>query len=81
MKQKKAKDCVVAYVSHLLAVLSDTKETDAHSLWSTIERWLSDNRSFVDPPIVTMGDGLKMTIKGWSLLIRFSFEVVIPDDR
>ncbi|GBL92915.1 hypothetical protein AVEN_208008-1 [Araneus ventricosus] len=44
-------------------------------------RRLSDNRSLVDPPIVTLGDGLKMNITRWSLLIQFSLEVAIPDDR
>ncbi|GBM34003.1 hypothetical protein AVEN_166436-1 [Araneus ventricosus] len=42
---------------------------------------MSENRSFVDQPIVTLGDGLKMTITWWSRLIRFSFEVVIPGDK
>ncbi|GBL78854.1 hypothetical protein AVEN_48845-1 [Araneus ventricosus] len=37
MELKKIKECVVRYVPHLLAVLSDTMETNAHSLWSTKE--------------------------------------------
>ncbi|GBM44896.1 Caspase-7 [Araneus ventricosus] len=44
-------------------------------------RWSNDNRSFVNPPIVTLGDELKMTVLGWLLLIRFSFEVVILSDK
>ncbi|GBM94377.1 hypothetical protein AVEN_266409-1 [Araneus ventricosus] len=44
-------------------------------------RRLNDNCSFVDPPIVMLGDVLKINITGWSRLMRFSFEVVIPDDR
>ncbi|GBM18869.1 hypothetical protein AVEN_137250-1 [Araneus ventricosus] len=61
MELKKVKECVV-YVSHLLAVLSDTREKRWASPLKCTGMWLSNNRSFVDPPIVTKGDGLKMTI-------------------
>ncbi|GBM40170.1 hypothetical protein AVEN_100577-1 [Araneus ventricosus] len=59
MELKKVKECVATYVPHLLANFSDTREADAHFLWSSKE-----NRSFVDSPIFTLGDGLKMTITG-----------------
>ncbi|GBN48120.1 hypothetical protein AVEN_87100-1 [Araneus ventricosus] len=80
MELQKVKECVMTYVLSSISSFSDKKETNVYSLWSKKER-LSDNRSFVDTPTVTLGDGLKMIITGWSLLTRFSFGVIKPSDR
>ncbi|GBO09147.1 hypothetical protein AVEN_241106-1, partial [Araneus ventricosus] len=79
MKLKKVEECVVTYVRHPLVVLSDARETNAYSIWCTKEG-NCDNRSFVDRPIATLGDGLKMTVTRWSLLVRFFLVVVTPFD-
>ncbi|GBL77629.1 hypothetical protein AVEN_79697-1 [Araneus ventricosus] len=39
---------------------------------------LSDDRTSVDPPIATLGDGLKLTITEWSLLL-FHLQIAIGE--
>ncbi|GBM19029.1 hypothetical protein AVEN_172499-1 [Araneus ventricosus] len=78
---KKVKGCVCDTCTSSLSSFVGQRKTGAHSLLEYKGRRLSDNRSFVDPAIVTLSDGLKMTITEWSLLIRFFFEVVLPGDR
>ncbi|GBM83504.1 hypothetical protein AVEN_199595-1 [Araneus ventricosus] len=64
--------CCDICVPHLLAALSDMRETDVRSRARNLcafpleykGRRLSDNRSFV-----TLDEGLKLTITGWPLII------------
>ncbi|GBM46651.1 hypothetical protein AVEN_274148-1 [Araneus ventricosus] len=63
MELKKVKECVVTCTSSLSSFVRHKGNRCAFPL-EYKERRLRDKRSFVVPPLVTLGDGLKMTITG-----------------